>query len=262
MLSKLYLVMMGLFIFHLSTTAIAEVDDPCTGSILAIFKRPTVAASACSVPTGNYTFESGLDYQQLDNQSTGYTFPQIKVRIGLPVRNEIAILFPSEITNNRNVSGASATQLAFKHNIFYNENWNTAVRGVIIPASGSRIYGTAHTGYTLNGILAYRFNSFNATLMVGYSSYSTAASSGGKQYHTFSPEFLAGWYAQKWLELYAEVYGQTKTGPKSGPGYNLDTGLLFLITKNIEADIEVGHRLTGNLNNLKVYYGTGFSLLL
>lgn len=260
-MSKLYLILCGLFILILSNVSFAETQDPCEASILAIFKRPTVASGACTTPSGKYTFESGLEYLEFTNKSSGLMFPQTKVRVGLPVRNEISIVFPNEITNTKTASGTSSTQLTFKHNIFYDEHWNTAIRGVFIPASGSNIYGTAHNGYTLNGILAYRINTFNATVMLGYSTYSKSASSGGKIYNTFSPDVIIGWHAKTWLELYAEVYGQTKTGPTLGPGYNMDTGLLFLFTKNIEADIEVGHRLTGHLNNLNVYYGTGFSIL-
>ena len=237
---KLYKLIFALTIFCFSNIAIANIPDPCEQNVLAVFRRPTVISSACTAPFGMYTFESGLQYLQFTNKSGGLMFPQSKVRIGLPDRNEITFVFPNENTNNKTASGLSSSQITLKHNIFYTEHWNTAIRGVFIPPSGSNIYGTAHEGYTLNGILAYRLNSFNASVMMGYSSFSTSNASGGQRFNTFSPDAIVGWQAKNWLQLYAEVYGQSKSGPKRGPGYNMNTGLLFLFTKNIEADIEVG----------------------
>jgi len=251
----------GLITFFLSKALFAEVPDPCKENILAVFRRPTVITSACTVPRGKFTFESGLDFFEYTNKSHGFIFPHTKVRMGLPGRNEFTLFFPNEMTNTKKASGLTASEFTFKHNIFYNEHWNSAVRAMYIPTSGSKIYGTANDGYTLNGVLAYRINSFNASVMLGYSSYSTPAANGGKRYNTFTPDVLIGWEAKKWLQFYAEVYGQTHSGPKQGPAYNMDTGLLFLITKDIEADIEVGHRLTGHLGNFNVYYGAGFGIL-
>lgn len=261
LLSKQHKVIVGLIIFYLSNVSFAETSDPCEQNILAVFRRPTVITSACTTPRGKYTFEGGLEYLEFTNKSNGFMFPQSKVRMGLPGRNEFTVVFPNENTNTKMASGLSATQLSFKHNIFYNEHWNTAIRGMYIPASGSKIYGTAHDGYALNGVLAYRINSFNASVMLSYSSYSTSASMGGKRYNTVSPDALIGWEAKQWLQLYAEVYGQINAGPKQGPAYNMDTGLLFLLSKNIAVDMEVGHRLTGHLGHFNIYYGAGFSVL-
>jgi len=188
-------------------------------------------------------------------------FPQSRFRVGLPGRNEFVLSFPIENTNNKLAAGLSPTFLTLKHNIFYTEHWNAAIRGVYIPTSGSKIYGTAHNGYLLNGILAYRIDTFNASVMLGYSSYSTSIANGGERYNTFTPDFAVGWQAKDWLQLYAEVYGQLNTGPRQGPGYNMDAGLLFLFTKDIAADIEMGHRISGHLGNFNVYYGTGLSVL-
>lgn len=251
----------GFIIFYLCSVSHADIADPCEKNILAVFRRPTVISSACTTPLGKYTFESGLQYTEFTHQVSGFMFPQSKIRAGLPGRNEITLVIPNENINTKIASGLSTTQLTVKHNIFYDEHWNAAVRGVYIPASGSNNYGTSHDGYTLNGIVSYRIDSFNASVMLGYSSYSTAAITGGKRFNTFSPDAAIGWQAKEWLQLYAEVFGQTFSGPNQGPGYNIDTGLLFLITKNIEADIEVGHRISGRLGNFNVYYGTGFGVL-
>ncbi len=252
---------LGSILLCFCQVVLAEVTDPCEKNILAVFRRPTVISSACTTPLGKYTFEGGLQYNEYLHESYGLQLPQAKVRIGLPGRNEVTVIFPNENTSNQTASGLSASQFSVKHNIFYNDHWNTAIRGVFIPASGSKIYGTAHNGYTLNGIIAYRIHSFNLSGMLGYSSYVTSAANGGKRYNTVSPDVSLSWQANEVLQLYAEIYGQLNTAPNKGPGYNTDAGFLFLLTKNLAADIEMGHRLSGSLNNTKVYYGAGLSVL-
>ncbi|MGL5741033.1 MAG: hypothetical protein ACRCXC_00015 [Legionella sp.] len=70
-----------------------------------------------------------------------------------------------------------------------------------------------------------------------------------------------GWYVKNWLQLYTEVYGQTRTGPERGPGYILNSGVIFLISQYIALDMEVGQRLSGELGNFNTYYGGGISCM-
>ncbi len=232
------------------------------GTILNYFKRPTVATSACPVPYGKYTMESGVQYNDFLNKGNGFLYPQTKIRIGLPWRSEVSILLPSEISNSRlKFSGLDSTFLAFKHNITYSDSWNSALRLVYIPSSGSSNYGTNKNSYMLNGILVFNKNNFNITTMLGVASLSDSERNGGRRFNTFNPDILVGWYPKSWLEYFAEIYGQTRTGPRQGPGYNLDTGLLFLINKNIAADVEMGKRLSGQLGNFNTYYGCGISFM-
>ncbi|WP_162265584.1 transporter [Legionella santicrucis] len=255
--------------FSISTLSIAieesnqGVSYPCTeGAILTYFKRPTVATSACPVPYGRVTLEGGIQYNDFINRGEQWLWPQSKIRIGLPWRSELSILFPSEKTNpSLNLAGLSTTQLALKHEITYTKHWNIATRAVYIPASGGKHYGTAKDGYWLNGILAFRHKNINMTAMVGFLSFSTSKDDGGRSFNSFSPDVLIGWFAQNWLEFYAEVYGQTSTGPNRGPGYNLDAGVIFLITKDIAIDMGIGKRLTGTLGNFNTYYDSGISFI-
>ncbi|WP_128130418.1 transporter [Legionella sainthelensi] len=85
------------------------------------------------------------------------------------------------------------------------------------------------------------------TAMIGFSRFSTSKEDGGAGFNSFSPDVLVGWFAQNWLEFYAEVYGQTRTGPNRGPGYNLDAGVIFLINKSIAFDVGIGKSLAGTL---------------
>ena len=217
---------------------------------------------ACTTPDGKAIFESGAEYLELTGGGHGYLYPQSKFRFGLPWDNEILIIFPNNNTNSvTQTQGASATELAFKHSFGYTEHWISAVRAIYIPPSGNPTYGTAKAGYTINGILSYRYKQFNASAMLSGARLSTSVSDGSKYYNTFDPDFTVGWQVTKWLQPYAEFYGQTHTAPGVGSGFNLDTGLLFLFNKNFEADVEFGHRLSGHLGNFNNYYGAGFSFM-
>ncbi|WP_160160769.1 transporter [Legionella sainthelensi] len=256
-----------MFFYSAFSSAIEESNQkipyPCAeGTILTYFKRPTVATSACPVPYGRVTLEGGIQYNDFINRGEQWVWPQSKIRIGLPWRSELSILFPSEKANpNLNLSGHSATQLALKHELIYTKHWNIATRAVYIPASGDVHYGTAKDGYWLNGILAFRHKSVNMTAMIGFSRFSTSKEDGGAGFNSFSPDVLVGWFAQNWLEFYAEVYGQTRTGPNRGPGYNLDAGVIFLINKSIAFDVGIGKRLAGTLGNFNTYYDSGISFM-
>lgn len=241
-----------------------ESGDPCAdGNILTYFKRPTVITSACPVPYGKFTLESGLQYNSYVSKGEGLTYPQAKVRIGLPWRSELSVILPSEITNSyTHISGLSSAEIGLKHNIAYTDHWSTAIRALYLPASGSKHYGTSSDGFALNGILAYKIYQINITAMASVATLSTPKAMGGKRFNTFNPDIAMGWYITHWLQLYGEVYGQTRSAPNLGAGYNLDTGFLFLMTKYIAADIEVGQRLYGQLGNFNTYYGTGISVML
>ena len=166
---------------------------PCAnGSILTYFKRPPVITSACPVPFGMFTIEGGIQYNQLIDNGNGWTYPQSKVRVGLPWRSELSVVLPNEKTDSKkHISGLTFTQLALKHNIAYNNHWNTAIRFDYAPASGSKYYGTQQNGYTLDGILAYTINSISITAMMSVASLSTAKANGGKRYYSINPDVSA-----------------------------------------------------------------------
>lgn len=78
---------------------------------------------------------------------------------------------------------------------------------------------------------------------------------------SFNQFSTATWNPVKQLQLYGEVYGQTKTAPSDGAGYNFDGGLQYLVTRWLEVDLEAGVRLIGNLGGFTHYYGVGIGIL-
>jgi hypothetical protein len=59
------------------------------------------------------------------------------------------------------------------------------------------------------------------------------------------------------LDIYGEAYGQTRTGPNQGSGFNCDGGVIYLLNKNMTLDAEVGQRISGALQGFQHYIGVG-----
>jgi putative salt-induced outer membrane protein YdiY len=93
--------------------------------------------------------------------------------------------------------------------------------------------------------------------MVGVTTATTSESDGGGRYNSFNPDLILTWQCLSNLQLYAEVYGQTKTGPGQSNGFNGDTGIQYLLTDHIELDVEYGQRFNGQLDGFARYVGAG-----
>ena len=250
----------ALFYFSLS----AHSQTICGGSsdLLSFVDRPTVGDSACVAPEKTAILESGYQYQQLSGGGTQQNFTSSELRIGLADRYEFNILLPNYIVQTKpTVAGFSPVTLRVKHEIKANEKWVFSIEGFAILPSGTATYGSRGLGETFNGIFSYNLSSeFNVSGMFGVSSQSEPINSGGQRYFTVNPDLVFAWSKEK-LSLYGEVYGQSKTGPQQGSGFNMDTGILYLIRKNIIIDLEIGHRISGNLGGFTHYVGTGISIL-
>jgi hypothetical protein len=159
-------------------------------------------------------------------------------------------------------SGFSATTLGLKHEIGYNEHWLGAVEALITLPDGSAAFGNRGTGAAFNGIISYTFNpQFNLTLMLGGTTETQASHDGGRRFGSVNPDLVLTYSANDKIDLYAEVYGQSKTGPGEGSGFNSDAGVIYLVLPKLAVDAEVGQRISGNLTGFNQYVGAGISFM-
>jgi hypothetical protein len=247
------------------------VSDPCSGSsaLLAIIDRPTVATSPCVVPKGQFVVEMGFQRTHLTDPEggTANNYPQAEVRIGLPGRNEF-VLSPPSYNRQRTpassdspaeeTSGLSAATLGFKHELGYTRYWLGAVQALFTLPSGGSAFGSRGLGVALNGVVAYALTEqIGLTLQLGISSQTDPVLAGGERFTSLVSNFVVSWQPKERLQFYGEVYGQSKTGPGKGAGYNADGGVQFLITPSWEVDLEGGVRLVGDLGGFSHYFGVG-----
>lgn len=239
--------------------------NPCDG-LLALVNRPTGADSACVVPSGNVVTEMGYEYQTLHPQNGWLTFyPQLSLRFGLPKDFELFIL-PPNYTHLRQpdytTGGLSTMTIGAKHQFgYYQDKWLISAEALLILPGGSAGFGSAHLGATTNAIIDYSFNqALSAMLLLGVTSQTLPVNVGGGRFFSIDPDLILCWQPINSINLYGEVYGQTKTAPNQGAGWNTDVGLLYLLNKHVEVDFEAGRRISGNLAQLNYFVGAGFAI--
>ena len=249
-------------------------QDPCGGpsALLAILDRPTVGDSPCVVKPGQVLLELGIA-RYVPNNMSGYSlgYPQLELRFGLPDSNELVLLPPNlnrVITllpggSSQTISGGSASVVGFKHEFGYNTQWLWTGEALVTLPSGSPDFGSAGTGYAVNGIVSDSLTPvFSLTLMLGVTHLTAPANmQAGAYYWSLNPDLVAVWQTSQTFQFYAEVYGQSHTGPGQGAGYNADGGIQYLVNPDFELDAEIGQRLSGNLGGWSHYIGLGFGLL-
>ena len=250
------------------------VSDPCAGpsSLLALLDRPTVGDSACVVKPGDAVLETGwARYTFLGQSGHALGYPQGELRFGLPDQNEFVFLPPnisSQVTpvpggGNQTIVGGSASVVGIKHEFGYNARWIWAGETLFTLPSGSPTYGSAATGYAVNGIVGYSLTSSVAlTLMLGVTHLALPTNlQGGAYYWSANPDLVLTWETTQNFQFYLEAYGQNHTGPGQGAGYDADGGVQYLITPRFEVDAEIGQRISGNLGGWSHYFGVGAGFL-
>ena len=254
------------FCILLSSTTIvysSQITTPCGGptDLLLFVNRPTQADSACVVPNKSAVLESGYRYLDLLGGGTQQDLPESLFRIGLADRFEINILLPNYVYRTFEPRrGFNESTLGIKHELGANTKWVSAIEGYLILPSGSATFGSKEAGGIFNGILSYNITSeLNISGMLGISSQTQSIDDGGRRYSSVNPDLVLSWTKEK-ISIYGEVYGQSKTSPYEGSGFNMDTGILYLLKKNIVIDFSVGQRMQGTLFGFSHYIGTGISV--
>lgn len=253
------------FLFLLPSIGFADpaLEDPCD-NFLALINRPSYLDSPCSVKPGEVVVEMGYQYLSLHSESgNSRNYPEAVFRFGLPLANEFIVIAPNymdeHISGEDPITGSNATSLGFKHQFpIINNKWIYAAEGYVTLPSGNDNFGSEGTGVLVIGIVSYSIlSNVSATVMLSLASETVAPNSGGERYTTLNPDFLVSWQTTEDSQLYIEIYGQTKTSPDQGDGYNADGGIQYLLTPNIEVDLEYGWRLSGDLEGYSHYIGFG-----
>lgn len=237
-------------------------DNPCVGSLalLSIVDRPTVGDSACVVPFKKAILELGFQYQKVSHAGYQQNFPEAEFRLGLPANTEFVVLSNYIHQNFSPRAGYAASVVGVKHQLGTSKEIQSAVEGLFTLPSGGKVFGSNSLGGAFNGIVSYNISSqFNLTCMFGVSSQTTSSNAGGQRFTSVNPDLVFTWSPKDTLDVYGEVYGQSKTGPGKGSGFNFDGGMIYLIRQNMTVDLEYGQRMSGVLDGFDRYVGTGLT---
>lgn len=255
-----------IFFFALGGNVFAETtDNLChgAGALLNYTHRGSVADSPCVIPTKTVMVEAGYIYSGFSNPTVfSQNFPELILTLGLPADTQVVLFAPSyNQQTSYPFSGYDITMLDIKHQLFYNPKWMFSIDAAIIPPGGSAGFGSKEVSAVVSGILNYTINDqFSWLFELGASTISLPPLAGNLRFQTINPDFVFAYAPEEKLNFFAEIYGQTKTGPGQGSGYNADYGVLYLIRPTIAFDLEIGHPVSGRLDG--TYIGSGVTIWL
>lgn len=248
-------------------------NDPCAGpsAMLALLDRPTIADSACSVKPHRIVLEIGYD-NQITHEPSGQRlvdYPQAEWRYGLPHGWEAKVFWPNfnELTplsaaggTNKGLSDAG---IGVKKEFGYFGNWVFAADTRIDFQTGAEPFTNGGTQVTVNGIASYNVTpQFGLAGQLGVARLAQRDAGGRTQYYyTLEPMVVASYSFFGRLQLYGEVYGATKAGANTNQSeYWFDGGVQYLVTPQVEVDVEEGIALSGPQGASAHYFGLGFGL--
>ncbi|AUH72045.1 transporter [Legionella sainthelensi] len=245
-------------------TLYAGSDNPCN-DILNIVNSPSNLDSACSVPFKKVLIELNyIDQQVNSHQGVQQNFPNAEIRFGLPFNSEFLINPPNYIHQKSfPKSGISTTLLALKHSIYYNPQWMFALEEIVNTPGGSSAYGSHGWGSTLNGTATFTINEhLSIDGMLGISRLSDSSLNGGNHFNSINPDIVITYSLNERIDIYGEVYGQSKISAKESAGYNFDGGIIFLLYTHTVLSISGGQQLYNYLGSFTHYINFGMYVML
>lgn len=244
----------------------SDIPPACSSdnAMLNIVDRPSASFSPCTVPEKTLYIESGYTYLDLQPEGYGHSYPQEEWRLGLPYNTELEYFPPNYLRQfPGDIGGYGPNSVGLKHIFFFDARQIITLQGALTIPSGDRYYGTRKTLYTLNAVYNYNFDSgLGITLTAGGSSNTTAPIDNSELFYSVNPIALISWPVGSNVSPYVELYGSSKTAPDESWGLVFDTGIIFLVHKNITLDVVYGQKVEGNLNSIAHYVGTGVVLHL
>jgi hypothetical protein len=250
--------------FCIFLTAYADDKKPCEGQygFLDLVNRPSIANSPCTVPNKEWVLEGGYRYKKLADMGEAQVAPFGNLRLGLPANTEIFAISPNYTRETIfPKSGFGPTSVGLKHVLFSKGKGMVTAYGFVTPPSGGNGFGTRRWGGYVSSILNYELT--EKIGLVGEFSFTTTVEppvNGGQRFSSFNPDFFISYNPVDYIEIFAELYGETKTGYQQGSGFIGHIGFIYLIKKNWTIDLEAGQRIYGLVLDVERFVGVGTSI--
>lgn len=160
-------------------------------------------------------------------------------------------------------SGSNSPILGIKHLLFNTGNTLLSVESLFTLPAGSPALGNKDIGVSFNGIIGYSITpKLGINFMAGVSDQTQSQLDGGERTISVNPDLVLTYLLQEKLSLYGEIYGQSKTAPDQGSGFNWDVGFIYLWSPTLTVDVSAGRRLSGQLGGFSDYIGAGFAFII
>ena len=258
---------LSIILILLSPTLWAEDDiAPLCGGpdfFIGMVDRGGNANSPCTAYGGRFIAEFGYNLQSLYPEAGSQeNFPSPLLRYCLGNKTEINYQPPSYVSQSTiPKSGFTASILGIKHEFYFTSDTIFSVESLLTLPDGSSTYGSSEIGGVVNLMFSAKLNNaLSLTSILGFAQYSQPRYEGRAHYQGLAPDLVLTWSYSNHLNLYGEVYAQSKTAPDQGWGVDGDIGVLYMPKPWLVLNLGIGHRISGQLNGMRQFITTGISI--
>lgn len=254
-MSPLYL--LGVYCLFVSTFNYASTDI----SVLDLTDRGSVTDTPHVVPNKHWLLEGGYQQFSFNMGSPISAIPQAEIVRGLNYNTEVFVILPSYYSQKTPpLSGNDTPLLGTKHELIHGNKWLVSLQGIVVLPGGSFEFGHQSTGGQLNAMAVYDISpQFDLSGMLGVSTVSQPNLLGGGRFYSFNPSIALSYSPIETLDIFIELFDQTKTDTFGGYVFAADCGLNYQIAKNTSLDFEFGQKLIHNQLSFTHYLGGGIT---
>ncbi len=242
--------------------------------------RPTFTPATTVVPPGRLQFESGFtfDYQQgSSSRTTAYDFPELAMRLGLAKRVEFRTYWFGQTYSEtqsrpggpwKQLNGLGDMEIGFKWQLLEqnkDKKWiptTALITSIYAPTGGTSPFSSETVDPYIN--LIYGWTATEKLTICGSTGYlgrrehfAPRPARRSDVFERYHQSLVAFYSLPKRTTLFYEWYILMPTGDNRTLSY-MDSGMLYLITPNMQLDLRVGYGLNGNPGEL--FTGAGFSV--
>lgn len=242
-------------------------SDPCGDAhtnLLATLNRPTIGFSACAVRTHDTVAEIGYGNETInaDTPSTSTTFPQGFMRYGLRKNLELDYIGPAfGVMSSGGVQqrGRLDSGVGAKIELFHDPSNVVGADILYTTPNGSPGFTNGGASITVNADVSHNLTpafSMGATFGLTSTAGSRLDGTVGR-YTALLPSIVATEQLGMRAQAYLEAYGATRIRPDGGSRFALDGGLQYLLSPQMEIDIEAGRTATDVSRSRFIGFGFG-----
>jgi hypothetical protein len=242
--------------------------------------RPTFTPANTVVPPGRLQFESGFtfDYQQgSGSRTTAYDFPELAMRLGLAKRVEFRTFWFGQTWSEtqsrpggpwKQLNGLSDMEVGFKWQLLEENKDNkwipttALITSIYAPTGGTSPFSSETVDPYINLIYGLKpTEKLNICGSTGYlgrrEHFAPRPARRSDSFERYHQSLVAFYSLTKRTTLFYEWYILMPTGDNRTLSY-MDSGVLYLLTPNMQLDLRIGYGLNGNPGEL--FTGAGFSV--
>jgi hypothetical protein len=219
--------------------------------------RPDQTETSAIVPAGKFQVEAGIMHQQTEAHSRELTLPTALWKYGVNDKFELRLI--TEIVHEKYsdsvASGLQPVTLGLKINLWKEKRFVPETSLLVqmqIPKLASKDF---KLDYAVPEVRLLFSNKISSTIDLGYNA--GAEWNGEKAEPTFEYTLSPNFSITQKLKVFIEAFGFMTQ--QHHPDHWIDSGLMFLLTKDIQLDLAGGYELTSHNHYHQFYETVGIS---